>query len=102
MQRTFVLVAKAKIEVQLTGGLIGVLSEEIETVDMNQALGIADRIRGLIDVARHEVGQAQLIRILVWIIGQAGPRSLPTGKVEDPASPEVVVHIDLSPAEFTA
>ena len=102
MQRTFVLVAKSKIEVQLARGLIGVLAEETETVDVNQALGIADCVRGLIDVSRHEVGQAQDNRILVWIIGQAGPRSLPAGKIEDAASAEVVVHIDLSPAEFSA
>jgi hypothetical protein len=30
--------------------------EKIETVDVNQTLGIADCVRGLIDVARHEVG----------------------------------------------
>jgi hypothetical protein len=102
MQRTFVLVAKSKIEVQLARDLIGVLPEEIETVDVSQALGIADCVRGLIDVSRHEVGQAQLVRILVWIVGQAGPRSLPAGKIEDAASAKVVVHIDLSPAEFPA
>src|ERR1700733_2076585 len=103
MQRAFIVITQAVIDVQFRAQLPGVLREEVEGIHEDLALGITQGNRGCRNIPRQKIGQsidARIARVPRYAPSRCGPLRAIEGKASQRVT--MIELIQLRLAEFSA